>query len=436
MSAVAQAYLDLLLQTQFLPPEKLMAYQASLVEPLIRHARKYVPFYRDSGRLEPLFTAEDEIDWQRWQEIPILTRVQAQKHAQELYSEFVPEDCGQVINGYTTGSTGTPLRYRATSNLADVGTAVLERAIIWAGLPARLSLAWFINDRAHELAYPEGKTYHSLIRGEQRLTHFLAVQTSIEDQGRWLTKRRPDVVMGYPGAMAELAANLPDELSDHEFQLAICVGEVTTEQARSMIVQGFCCPVLDLYSGSEFGPVAVEDCSLGCLFISEESLFVETRYRETMAVTDERPAELIFTPFYNFAMPLIRYATGDFAVLDNRPPPDRRTLRRLRRVAGRERNFFILPSGRLWWPCYQSGVIASLLHYTQMQFAQTTAHRIEIRFASDRAEPIKDPEQLQAYFRRVTPEPMEIVFKRVATIAQRPSGKYEYATCEIGSPTP
>jgi hypothetical protein len=37
MSAVAQAYLDLLLQTQFLPPEKLMAYQASLVEPLDRY---------------------------------------------------------------------------------------------------------------------------------------------------------------------------------------------------------------------------------------------------------------------------------------------------------------------------------------------------------------------------------------------------------------
>ena len=37
-------------------------------------------------------------------------------------------------------------------------------------------------------------------------------------------KRRPDVVIGYPGAMAMLAENLPEELKDHPFLLAICVG--------------------------------------------------------------------------------------------------------------------------------------------------------------------------------------------------------------------
>lgn len=434
MTDAAQVYLELLLQTQFLPPEKLMAYQASLVEPLVRHAREHVPFYRDSGRLNPLFTTENRIDWSRWEEIPVLTRVEAQKHTEALYSEVIPENCGYVTTGYTTGSTGTPLRYRATSNLADVGTATLERALVWAGLPARLSLAWFMNDRQHELAYPEGKTFRSEIRGEPRLIHFLAVQTSIENQCRWLAKRRPDVVIGYPGAMAMLAENLTDELKDHPFLLAICVGEVTTEQTRAMIERGFGCRVMDLYSGSEFGSVAAEDCTCGRLFISEECLFVETRHRQDVDFTDERPIELIFTPFYNYAMPLIRYATGDFAVVDTEPPPDARTLRRLKRVAGRERNFFVLPSGRLWWPTYQSGVIATLLDYKQMQFAQTAVDRIEVRFASDRGEPIKDSEKLHAYLRRVTPEPMEIVIRRVEGIAQRPSGKYEYMTCEITSP--
>ncbi len=60
-------------------------------------------------------------------------------------------------------------------------------------------------------------------RGEPRLIHFLAVQTSIEDQGRWLAKRRPDVVIGYPGAMAMLAENLTEELKDHPFFLVSCV---------------------------------------------------------------------------------------------------------------------------------------------------------------------------------------------------------------------
>jgi phenylacetate-CoA ligase len=436
MTDAAQVYFEMLLRTQFLPPERLMAYQASLVEPLVRHAREHVPFYRDTGRLDALFTSDDKIDWSRWEQVPILTRVEAQKNTEALYSEFVPENCGRVTTGYTTGSTGTPLHYRTSSNLADVGTAMLERALVWAGLPARLSLAWFMNDRKHELSYPDGKTYHSNIRGEPRLIHILAVQTSIEDQGHWLAKRRPDVVIGYPGAMALLADNLPDDLNDHRFLLAICVGEVTTEQTRAMIEQGFKCRVMDFYSGSEFGPVAAEDCESHRLLISEESLFVEFRRRDEMAFADDRLAEMIFTPFYNYAMPLIRYATGDFAVVDPAPPPDGRTLRRLERIAGRERNFFVLPSGRLWWPTYQSGVIASLLDYKQMQFAQTASNRIEIRFASDRTDPIKDVEKLHAYLRQVTPESMDIVLRRVAAIAQRPSGKYEYATCEyVKSPS-
>jgi phenylacetate-CoA ligase len=431
MTSITQVFFEQLLRTQFLASDRMLAYQASLAEQLVRHARAHVPYYRDHGRLDMLFTRDDEIDWSRWEEVPILTRVEAQKNAELLYAELVPENCGPVIPGYTTGSTGTPLRYRITANLADVGSAMIERGYVWAGMPADISVAWFVNDRNQECQYPDGKTFHTTIRGEKRLLHYLAVQTSIEDQGRWLNRLRPDVVMGYPGATAELATRLPAELSDHRFKLAVCIGEVTTAQTRAMIERGFKCPVMDLYSGSEFGPVAIEDCRSRRLYICEESVFVEFSSRHDLVKSDEGLIELIFTPFYNYAMPLIRYATGDFAVVDFAPAPDGRTLRRLERVAGREKNLFILPSGRLWWPTYQSGILGTLIDYKQIQFAQTARHRIEIRFASDNPEPIRDSEKLHDYLRKVTPEPMEIAVKQVTGIARRPSGKYEYTTCEL-----
>ena len=117
----------------------MLAYQAGLAEQLVRHARAHVPYYRDHGRLDVLFTPDDKIDWNRWEEVPVLTRVEAQKNAEALYSEFIPENCGPVITGYTTGSTGTPLRYRITANLADVGSAMIERGYVWAGMPAGLA---------------------------------------------------------------------------------------------------------------------------------------------------------------------------------------------------------------------------------------------------------------------------------------------------------
>lgn len=52
--------------------ETLLAYQRNQLEQLLRHARKHVPFY--SKRLDCLFTKSDQIDWSRWQEVPILKR--------------------------------------------------------------------------------------------------------------------------------------------------------------------------------------------------------------------------------------------------------------------------------------------------------------------------------------------------------------------------
>src|SRR4029078_7700513 len=121
------------------------AYQRQALERLLRHARAQVPFYRDSGRLDVLFAADDGIAWERWDEVPTLSRVEAQENAEALYAETVPPSCGDVVKGYTAGSTGTPLAYRTNPLLAAAGSATLERGFVWAGLPAELTLAVFRN---------------------------------------------------------------------------------------------------------------------------------------------------------------------------------------------------------------------------------------------------------------------------------------------------
>ena len=431
MDELTQKFFETLLKSQFMPPVEMVPYQHGLIERLVRHARAQVPFYRDSGRLDVLLRRDGTIDWDRWDEVPLLTRREAQDNAEALYAETVPPECGDVITGYTAGSTGTPLHFRTNRMMAAAGSATVERALIWAGMPAQLTLAVLRNDRKGEAAYPNGIVYQSTIRGTRRLMHHLSLQTPVEDQARWLARIRPDVVMNYPGALAVLAQNLPDDLATHRFKLAICVGEVTTEQDRAIIEKAFRCPVLDLYSGSEFGTVAAQDCRDGRLYITEETMLVEFKEPDGFAVADRDLHELIFTPFYNYAMPLIRYATGDFAVVDSGQPADGRSLRRLTRVAGRERNVFMMPSGRRWWPNFQNKVLCDYLDYRQIQFAQTAQDKIEIRYVSDRSEPIADEPGLLAYLRAATPEPMDIAMVRKATIATRASGKYDYSVREI-----
>jgi phenylacetate-CoA ligase len=434
MTELSEAFFRTLLRTQFLPASSMQAYQRGLLERLIRHARIQVPFYRDSGRLDPLFASDGSIDWGRWDEIPILTRAVAQANAQALFADSVPEECGPVTSGYTGGSSGTPLALRVNSILASAGSANLERGFVWAGLPDKLSVAWLLNDRKGEMSYPGGGLLRSTMRGSTRLIHQLALATPVERQVEWLARLRPDVVMTYPAVLALLGSALGTSLDGHRFQLAVCVGEVTTDQLRAEITDSFRCPVMDLYSGSEFGPIAVEDIGLRRFLVCEESVFLESQPCLEFTASDGELVELVFTPFYNYAMPLIRYATGDYAIVDDDPISDPRTLRRLKRIAGRERNLFILPSGRRWCPTYQNKIMCEYIDYKQIQFAQTARDRIEIRFVSDQPAPIKDADRLLGYLRSATPEPMDVGVTRVTEIARRPSGKYEYAACEIDRP--
>jgi phenylacetate-coenzyme A ligase PaaK-like adenylate-forming protein len=135
-------------------------------------------------------------------------------------------------------------------------------------------------------------------------------------------------------------------------------------------------------------------------------------------------------------MPLIRYAPGDLAIVDRAPAPDRRTLRRLARVVGRERGVFVLPSGKPWWPTFVVSRIRNHLDFDQIQFVQTHRDRIEVRYVSAYAEPVRATDELMAYLQSTAPESMRFALTRVGDIPRRASGKFEDAVCEIGADRP
>ena len=69
----------------------------------MRHARTTVPYYRDTGRLDVLFTTDDRIDWGRWDQVAILTRSEAQANSAAVFAESMPADCGEIRSHYRLG---------------------------------------------------------------------------------------------------------------------------------------------------------------------------------------------------------------------------------------------------------------------------------------------------------------------------------------------
>src|SRR5262245_40037198 len=101
------AFYDTLQHTQWMPEEELIAYQRQQLAHMLRHAARTTPFYRD--RLAPVLNRDDSINWERWLEIPIVSRSHLQLHRSEMLSNEVPERHGELHSISTSGTTGEPV---------------------------------------------------------------------------------------------------------------------------------------------------------------------------------------------------------------------------------------------------------------------------------------------------------------------------------------
>ena len=65
-------HFEMLMESQYWPADRLLDYQRTQLEHLVRHAKANVPFYEN--RLDRLFSPFGTIDWDQWTRLPILTR--------------------------------------------------------------------------------------------------------------------------------------------------------------------------------------------------------------------------------------------------------------------------------------------------------------------------------------------------------------------------
>ena len=109
-------------------------------------------------------------------------------------------------------------------------------------------------------------------------------------------------------------------------------------EMRRRLEERFQCPVLDLYSMNEAGPVAVADATVGGHVLLQHQLYVEILDPLDYSVPPGERGEVTLTGGFNFCLPLLRYRTGDYASLgfrgselvlvglEGRPPVRFRTM--------------------------------------------------------------------------------------------------------------
>ncbi len=328
----------------------------------------------------------------------------------------------------TSGTTGTKLEvWHDADAYGYHGATVLRRFLLSGYRPW-----WRI---AHIKPFPRP------VRWFQRLGLFprtvVGAGQSDEEIKTQVLAVRPQLIMGYPVVLRGLLRSLTSAEATRlkrTLRMVMTDSELLTDEVAGLLADGFGVPVLDEYSAYEVLTVSSQ-CRAGAMHVDDDRVWLEIVDADGQPVPDGTEGSVVVTHYRERAMPLIRYALGDRAVL---LPPGCACgshLRRMKLVDGRTNDFILLQGGRRVY----SGVFLSLAMFTpgvaECMVRQDAAGAITVHLVPDAAARVGFDEAVAEFRRRfgeLVDAPVELAFVQTDRVALTPGGKGRFVESAYG----
>lgn len=356
--------------------DRIYEYQCQKLQKIIRHCWSTIPFYKNhwnQAGIDPLKirTIED------LEQLPLLTKQHVREHLTELTTT---EPSIKFSEARTGGSTGSPVIFRMTKFDEEMAWAQMYMGWTWAG-------------------YKIGAPF--LVVGGESVGAGLSDKRSIKDvvMNRWgtsgsnLTLERTrllaasahfhkiTLIYGYPNAIKELGEFLL-AVGDRPRNLKgiVCTAEVMRSEVRQRIEKIYGVKVLDQYGLNDGGLHACESM--------EQDGFNLSFHRGILEILDEKGSQIknegesgkaIATCFTNFAMPFIRYETGDNLNWAKAESNGQTRWQKIGPIDGRTGDVIKLPSGRIITMPGLTLVMRWVDGLKQYQFVQKDISSVEVR---------------------------------------------------------
>lgn len=339
--------------------EALEQLQQRKLRRVVRHAARYVPYYRrlfDGAGLNPESTRLSQ-DLLR---LPVTTKRDLLNAGGDAFSTFYPPD--ELVTHRTTGSTGEPMTMRFDRDFERMRRLAFLRALLAAG-------------------YRPGERMLMLKPGDAgRASPWTGIQTvRFDESPRDLLSRiaqfRPQVLYGWVTPIRELALHVRNSGSRVEgLRTVITTAEALDRPARELFGAAFGADVYDVYGLTEMGTIAWECSRHAGLHLSEDIALID-------GVESGRESPMIMTSLELTAMPLIRYQTGDVAVApDAEPCACGRMFHRIPQVSGRMVDCLQLSGGGLLSPYSVTLALESIPGLARFQVVQEQTGALLVRY--------------------------------------------------------
>ncbi len=332
-------------KTQWLPQSELLDLQWQRIGELLEHAFEHVPYYADVRRsivLDPRsFTRDRSLD-----RLPLLGRSTIIQRLDRLRATNIPHD--RFVPNGTGGSTGEPLRFFDDHTASGWLDAAVWRSHRWCDVDVgdRCCYLWGANFDLTRFQGLSGRMRSRALNLLMLPAWKLGTATS-DTFWKKVVDFRPKLLVAYSGAIYNWARLLGDDQEPIPDLRAIIVSaETLHDEWRAVIERCFKVPVYNRYGGRDIKFIAQECPKRKGLHINAENVFVEI-VKDGRSVAPGEIGEVVVTRLDNFAMPFIRYRSGDLGVMASSACECGRSLPLLQKIEGRIQDTIVTEDGRI-----------------------------------------------------------------------------------------
>ena len=323
--------------------QDIVEFRDRRIRRVVRHAYENVPLYRKL--FDERGTRPDQINGAAdLGRAPIISRTEVQlaKLSDRLARGV---DADKLIVRKTTGSSGQCLEVMRTWTEEQKLNLMRWRALRAYGLKLSDVIAVpRIPIGRHRRDYPLPRRIADAIGFYRKQ---LLDLSTIEDVTRILIAREPEVIMGWPTILGDLAPKWRSMRTDETRgpRFLISGGEMLAPHVKQRITEDFNAPVYDMMGAHECSLLAWECPETGHYHFSDETIYAEVIVDGRRAEPGEK-GELVVTSLHSMAMPFIRYNLGDIVVQGGEHCECGSPFSSMRSIQGRTGEYFELPGGR------------------------------------------------------------------------------------------
>ncbi len=311
-----ERYLLDLRKSQWLTLDEMKQFQQERLRQLIVHAYYHVPFYRkmfDAKGLRP----EDIRTLRDLEKLPIIDKAVVRENM-HLGMMSNSHDKRKILRVTTSGSTGEPFTIYAEKKQLEMRAAATLRAMEWTG--------WRFGDPQVRLWHKHLGMKRSEVWKERLDAFFMhryfipAYEISENNLDAFLKnvmRHKPVLLDGYAESYNVIAQRLrAGAYSGHKPKGIISSGQTLPLQSRKRIEEAFDCKVYDKYGAREFAGGLAYQCDRQeeNYHVVAECSIIEVVDKDGKPVLPGEMGTVVVTELNNYALPLIRYRLGDFAI--------------------------------------------------------------------------------------------------------------------------